>query len=200
MTPHLALIGYDARHPMQARRSSCRWRCARSRAVLPSDLRLWLTDEGSLTARIRARCDDFSVRVLRQGAGAVLRDECEVLGLRPGRRSLAREVLLMAGGTPVVFARTVLPQIHPRGAWQLLRGIGSRPLGAALFSDPGIERCPLATASLDWRDARYHRAVETGAVAGRPARLWARRSVFRQNGQPLLVTEVFLPAISALYR
>ena len=125
-------------------------------------------------------------------------DEAAALGLRASERVWVREVLLLADGVPVVYARSVLPRRNVRGAWNLFHGIGSRPLGAALFADPRIERLPLASACLDVRDARYHRAIEVTGMAGGPRRLWARRSVFRLRRRPLLVTEVFLPAIHSL--
>jgi chorismate lyase len=182
-----------------------RWRRSPPRATLAIALRAWLTDPGSLTSRIRLRCVTFSVTVLRQCLAGVHRDEAAVLGLRRGELAWVREVLLVADGCPVVFARSVLPRRNVRGAWNLFHGIGSRPLGAALFADPRITREPLACACLDRRDARYHYALRaTGAegqafdVAVRPAALWARRSMFRLHGRGLLVTEVFLPAILKL--
>lgn len=163
-------------------------------------LRPWLTDPASLTARIRMRCGMFGVRVLRQSAGALTPDERRLLGLRAGERALLREVLLIADGRPVVFARSVLAQREQHGGWlRLWRGIGSRPLGAALFSDPRIRRQPLACARIGAADARYHlaRRALAGAATLPPA-LWARRSVFRLHGRSLLVSEFFLPAILGL--
>lgn len=171
-----------------------RWRARPPRATVDPVLVPWLTDAASLTARIRARCERFHVEVLRQELGRAQRDEAQALGLRAGERVWVREVLLVADGRPVVFARTVLPRRNVRGAWNLFHGIGNRPLGAALFADPRIARGPLACARLDARDARYHRACEL-ARPPLPAGLWARRSVFTLHRRALLVTEVFLPAI-----
>lgn len=183
---------------MQARPLLARWRARPSRAGTPSALRPWLTDPGSLTARIRTRCGQFSVSVLSQALGRAHPDEAALLGLRQGERVWVREVLLLADAVPVVFARSILPYRNVRGAWNLFHGIGSRPLGAALFADPRIERMPLASSCLDRRDARYHRAIEASGTVDSSPRLWARRSVFRLHRRSLLVTEVFLPAIRDL--
>lgn len=185
-----------------------RWHARPPRDTIPVALRGWLTDPGSLTDRIRSRCGKFSVTVLRQCLGRVNTDEAALLGLRRGELAWVREVVLVADGRSVVFARTVLPRHNVRGAWNLFHGIGSRPLGAALFANPRIEREPLACACLDRRDARYHRALEAAGVdakvgpdfrapdtAIRATALWARRSMFRLRRRALLVTEVFLPAI-----
>ena len=178
------------------------WLAHPPRAALPTGLLPWLKDAGSLTARIRARCTRFEVRVLCQRLARVRRDEAWLLGLRVGELAWLREVLLVADGRPVVFARSLLPRRNLRGAWNLFHGIGARPLGAALFSDPAIERLPLACRRLDGRDARYHRAAAALArqspAPALPAALWARRSVFLLRGRALMVSEAFLPAILEL--
>ena len=175
------------------------WHRTPPRASAPPALRPWLTDPGSLTARIRARCGEFRVQVLRQGLGRPCPDEAALLGMRAGELARIREVLLIADGRPVVFARSLLPPGNVRGAWRLLRGIGDRPLGALLFATPAISRAPLACVRVDRRDARYHRASAAlragGDNAPPPQSLWARRSVFHFRGRALMVSEFFLPAI-----
>jgi chorismate--pyruvate lyase len=171
---------------------------------MPAALRPWLRDAGSLTARIRARCERFAVQVVCQKLARVHRDEALLLGLRPGERAWVREVLLVADGRPVVFARSLLPPRNVRGAWNLFHGMGSRPLGQALFSDPAISRLPLACRRLDGRDARYHRAqaalIRYAPAQSLPRTLWARRSVFLLRGSALMVSEAFLPEILELPR
>ncbi len=171
------------------------WLAHPPRATVRPALRPWLIDPGSLTARIRARCTEFHVEVIRQALARPHPDEAEALGLRSREHSWLREVLLHADGVPVVYARSVLPRQNLRGAWRLFHGIGSRPLGAALFSDPRIARQPLRCARLDRRDARYHRVMSLLGDPRLPASLWARRSLFRLRGRALLVSEIFLPAI-----
>jgi len=172
------------------------WLARPPRATVQPRLRPWLTDPQSLTARIRARCARFHVAVIRQALVAPHADEAAALGVPAGQRAWLREVLLFADGVPVVYARSVLPRTHLRGAWRMFHGIGARPLGAALFSDPRIARQALRCARLDRRDARYHRLA--GMIHGHmdlPSALWARRSLFRLRGRSLLVSEIFLPTI-----
>lgn len=172
------------------------WLRSPPRATVPSRLRLWLTDPGSLTARIRARCRRFSVRVQGQRLARVHRDEAAVLGLRAEELAWLREVVLEADGVAVVYARSIMPRSNLRGDWTRFTGLGNRPLGAALFADPRIVRQPLHVARLDGRDRRYRQAAAIAPAAG-PS-LWARRSVFLLAGRPLLVCEVFLPGIAQL--
>ena len=174
------------------------------RTTVPPALMSWLTDPSSLTARVKARCSEFGVQLLGQKLGRALRDEAVLLGLRAGERVWVREVLLIADGQPVVFARSLLPLENVRGAWHLFQGFGARPLGAALFCDPAITRAPLACSRLDARDARYHRAHALLSVRTPPVsaarELWGRRSLFCRHGRALMVSEFFLPAIFDLPR
>lgn len=158
--------------------------------------RTWLTTDGSLTARIVACCAEFRVHVLRQALASPHVDEMRPLGLRRGERAWVREVVLLADGKPAVFAHSVLPRENARGAWRMVAGMGARPLGAALFADPRIERTPLEYRRLDARHTLWQAAVRAVGVPMPP--LWARRSLFRLQGSSLLVTEAFLPEILRL--
>lgn len=89
----------------------------------------------------------------------------------------AREVHLCCDGTPRIHARSLLPATTLTGARAALGELGTRPLGDALFAYVGLERGPIEIA-----------ATSEG---------WARRSVFRIEGAPLLVAEWFLPALEA---
>ena len=159
-------------------------------------LRHWLLDRGSLTQRIQLRCRSFGLKVLSQRMAAVRPDEAAAIGLKPGLRCLEREVTLDCGSQSVVFAHSVVPPDALKGPWRMLGGLGARPLGAALFADPCIKRYPLRFRQLSARHPLYRRAARLLVV--RPPTLWARRSLFVLANSPLLVTEVFLPAILAL--
>ena len=174
-------------------RQESRWKPRPALAGAPAYLHPWLSDPGSLTARIVARCQRFQVRVLGERRAPPFSDEHRLIGLPPGRHAWTREVLLLADGVPVVFAHSVLAPRDLVGAWHMARAIGSRPLGAALFADPKVRRFPLEYRQLDARHPLYRPAVAHLAAA--PQRLWMRRSQFALGGHPLLVTEVFLPAV-----
>lgn len=182
--------------PHAMSRLESRWKANPAHAGAPVFLRPWLTDPGSLTARIVARAHSFRVHVLREGRGLPCGDERTLIGLPAGRHAWIREVLLIADDLPVVFAHSILAPRDLTGAWHMARAIGSRPLGAALFADPGIQRGPLQSARLDSQHP-VHRLAATALSAELPV-LWGRRSLFLRRTRPLLVTEVFLPAISEL--
>jgi chorismate--pyruvate lyase len=158
--------------------------------------RPWLAWRGSLTWRIRERAPDFRVRVVRQGLRLPNDDEYRRLGQPAHRRALVREVLLVANGEPVVLAHSIAAWRDLSGVWRGLRGLGTRPLAEALFTDPLVARESLEFARLDprhplWRQARALAGCELPVLP-------ARRSRFLKRGRPLLVTEVFLPALGRL--
>lgn len=157
----------------------------------------WLAARGSLTARLRSRCGEFRVQTLRQQLALPDNDEAALIGLPRRQLALVREVLLHCDGRPVVFAHSVLAADDVRHPWRFVASLGNRPLGAVLFSDPRIERAPLHFRALDRRHPLY-RAAAGRLVQPLPQRLWARRSLFRLHGSPLLVTEVFLPTVMEL--
>lgn len=178
-------------------RQDSRWKAGPAPAGAPVALRPWLTDAGSLTARIAARCRQFHVQVLREAYARPLGDEHLQIALPRSRLARVREVLLIADGVPVVFAHSVLAPSDLAGAWRMARTVGRRPLGAALFADPLIRRGPLHATRLVAAHPLHRRATAALGTALPP--LWARRSRFCRDGRPLLVTEVFLPGIAGLH-
>ena len=161
----------------------------------PRALRGWLSDRGSLTRRLKARHADFRVSPVARGFAPPFLDEAQALRLSPKAHAYVRDVLLMGGGHIRVFAHSVLPRASLRGGWCGITRLGTKPLGEALFTDPRIRRLGLTIRRLDARHPLYRAAARHTGLTEHY--LWARRSVFCLNGHPLLVTEVFLPAIDA---
>lgn len=160
--------------------------------------RSWLRAPGSLTQRISLHCQRFSVLPLDLGNTPVTPDEAGLIGAAAGRYAYRRDVLLLADGRPVVFAHSVVAHQHLRGAWSALQRLGNRPLGPLLFANPHIQRGTLHYRKLACRHPLYRPIAAAGIAA--PPILWARRSLFVLHDAPLLVTEVFLPAILELTR
>jgi len=159
----------------------------------PRRLQPWLTDSGSLTARLKARFPQFRVRLLRQDWRRPNIDELRALGMTRNQIAVCREVVLMSGDTPMVFAHSVMPRHALFHGFRGLRQQGTRPLGATLFANPKVKRSRLAFRGMDRRHPLYRRALK--AVGPLPARLWGRRSCFMLGHARILVTEVFLPDV-----
>lgn len=157
---------------------------------IPRALRPWLTDRGSLTRRLRARCDAFRVVPRRTGLARPLPDESSPR-LPRGRLAYVREVELVCDGRSVVYAHTVLPRASLSGVWHGLATLGSRSLGEALFCNPRVRRTTLV-----WRRLPPGHPLRRTLPGVTPrTAVWARRSCFCLDGAPLWVTEVFLPGL-----
>lgn len=160
----------------------------------PHPLHAWLTSRGSLTARIKARVNDFNLVRLTQLAQLPNIDERRELGLRRGEHAIIREVLLRDHERVLVFAHSLASRRDLRGAWRGLSRLGSRPLAEMLFNDPTVVRLPIEYRRIDSRHPLYRRAQQVAPFTANDA--WARRSVFLKQGAPLLVTEVFLTTMT----
>ena len=166
-----------------------------SRSRMPSELLPWLLDSGSLTQRLIAACPGrFAVHLVGQQRARPLREEASALGLAGGVQALIRQVQLQCESQPWVLARTVIPLTTLTGPRRRLMRLGNRSLGAVLFSDPTMTRDPVEVTRLG-AGSPLHAAI-TAAMMKPPPELWGRRSVFRLNGWPLLVSEFFLPSIA----
>lgn len=185
---------FQSLHAVKSPLHDRRW--LRRPSCSAAGFRAWLTDRGSLTSRIQARCPALRVKVVFQGLRRLNRDERFLLPLGPGELALVREVYLMCRRTPLVFAHSVIDARALRGAWRRVARLGTRPLGGALFADPRIRRHPLRQKKLNRNHELYRRACS--ALRAHPPHLWARRSLFTLHDSPILVTEVFLPSISKL--
>lgn len=169
-------------------------RCDRRR--IPAHLRPWLLDRASLTRRLQEHCPGrFAVEVLAQGWRRPMRNEVLALGTRRTTRALVREVRLLCHGEPLVFARTVIPAATLQGRRRRLGRLGSRPLGAVLFADPSMRRGELELSCMGPGQRLFDTA--TRGLAARPQAIWGRRSLFFLGERPLLVQEIFLPAVPA---
>lgn len=169
--------------------------------VLPTASRLWLADDGSLTARLIALGrGPFRVHRLFQGWEVPLPSERLLLGIANREVALVREVALALGDDVVVFARSVFPHQSLSGHLAHLRRLQNKSLGAILFKHPRMHRCPFQLALIPG-DSTY---LPPQLHQAKPA--WGRRSRFDIDGKPIMVSEVFLesfepwPALMAVHR
>lgn len=151
-------------------------------------LRDWLTEPGSLTARCLRCCQVFKVRVLRQSMQTAPFDS--------RRQQLpVREVLLECDGVPVIFALSTLSTTRGGRLGRWFSNLGGRSLGSLLFTYPGFHRSKIEYARID----RHHplfRRVFVHSPGG--SCFWARRSRHSLGPVSVLVTEVFLPAVTSI--
>ena len=160
---------------------------------LPPRVRGWIALGTSMTERVGlAAQGPVEVEVLRQSPGAFLPDERRFFPGAVGPATV-REVCLLSGGQPLLVARTafVSPRLrdHPT-----IRHLGTRALGSLLFAEG--RPSPYSARQVAWLGAgtplfRLVRQRHPGVSEG----YWARRTLYRLFGEPLLVTEVVLPEL-----
>lgn len=157
-------------------------------ADLTPEIADWLFDPSSLTTRLVKHCaGQFSVRVLSESYDCPRLGEHQLLGMANREAALIRQVHLLCNGHPLVYARTIIPVSTLVGPQRRLAHLGSKPLGAVLFSDQTMQRGEVQIARLKPGQVKLKTNDESD--------VWGRRSVFKLNNKPLLVSEYFLPEL-----
>jgi chorismate--pyruvate lyase len=155
-------------------------------------IRPWLIGKGLLTERAKAFSGgQFSLRLVDQWSGVLDADYKSALRTADNA-GLFRDVEIFHGEKVWAFEQTVLPDstlcAHP---W--LAELGDSALGETLSDLSGVDRSSYEYAWLPLEHAATARALRDAEV--KPAGLWARRSRVTLRGAPLLMQEIFLPAI-----
>ncbi|TDB55850.1 chorismate lyase [Photorhabdus khanii] len=140
---------------------------------LPDGISDWLMELGSMTRRFEQYCERVHVVPFREFfiTTEELLDESE--HLLTCQRYWLREVVLYGDNIPWLLGRTLIPEVTLTGPDESLVDLGTVPLGRYLFSSNKLTRDYIHV--------------------GQQGKRWARRSLLRLSGKPLLLTEVFLP-------
>lgn len=139
----------------------------------------WLTEEGSLTERLKNEFNDVKVDVIYEGLA--LEEETDYI----------REVMIKSHDKPMIFAHTRLKMNELEDAWTCLKTLGEQSLANILFKDPQISRRSLLYRVCESEDVLYKRLKSLDYM--QEEILWMRQSEWERYGKILLLTEVFLP-------
>ncbi len=149
-------------------------------SLLSLPWRTWLLDKGSLTQRLKDLSNgEFCVQVTHTGSARASLSEARTLGITTRSVVYVREVNLCIREKVVVVARSVIPRSTLTGAERQLRVLNNKPLGEFLFSHKHMSR-----SSIQIKKGRVDHKL-----------MWGRRSIFKLNNKPLLVSEYFLPSL-----
>lgn len=141
----------------------------------------WITEEGSLTERLKKEFNDVKVDVIYEG----LASEKET--------DYIREVIIKSCDKPMIFAQTRVKMIDLDRAWSCLKELGQQSLANILFKDPKIFRHSLLYRLCDSDDILYRRLKSLGYI--HEEILWIRKSKWEKDGKILSLTEAFLPKL-----
>ncbi len=176
-------------HPLYPVQMTTCWQSPSSFNI-NNELRDWLLNPASLTARLKQHCSIFRVEVLGQHIELCSAAEANT-DIPQGEEVLVREVVLWCDEKPQVFARSLLPISSLTGEQQQLAHLGTQSLGQVLFNHADLQRKCIEISSFDCTSsvaklcANYNLPIT--------ATLYGRRSVFIIENKPVMVAEVFLP-------
>ncbi len=139
----------------------------------------WLTEEGSLTERLKNEFNDAKVDVIYEGLAS------------EEKTDYIREVIIKSHDKPMIFAHTRLKMNDLEDAWICLKTLGQQSLANILFKDPQISRRSLLYRVCEPEDVLYKHLKSLGYM--QEEILWMRQSEWERYGKILLLTEVFLP-------
>ena len=141
----------------------------------------WITEESSLTERLKKEFNDVKVDVIYEGLSS--EKETEYI----------REVIIKSCDKPMIFAQTRVKMIDLDSAWSCLKELGQQSLANILFKDPKIFRHSLLYRLCDSDDILYRRLKSLGYI--HEEILWIRKSKWEKGGKILSLTEAFLPKL-----
>jgi chorismate--pyruvate lyase len=169
---------------------------------LSSTLKQWLFDPSSLTKKlIDYSAGQLRVDLIDQRIRRARFSEYNALKLKHHQYVVVREVILYGQEEALVYARTIMPLSTLKGSLRRLYHLGNRPLGSALFADPSLRRGELEVAPIgqNYLPKRILKALSKNPKSLLQKNLnyccWGRRSIFFLKNKPLLVCEIFLPAL-----
>lgn len=135
----------------------------------------WLNEEGSITAKISSD-SKFKLEILSDDLGIAEDEEYLALDIASEEVRI-REVVLYGDLVPLVYARSIIPNLTSSKGYPGLGTIGSKPLGDLLFQSELFIKTRREFAQFE---------TSSGEV------IWGRRTHYLVQGYPLSVMEVFL--------
>ena len=135
----------------------------------------WLNEEGSITERISSIAK-FKLEVLNDDIGIAEDEEYRSLEINFDEARI-REVILYGDILPIVYARSIIPNLTEVNGFPELGTIGSKPLGDLLFNSKLFDKTR--------REFSKFKNLDGGVI-------WGRRTFYLVKDYPLSVMEVFL--------
>ena len=155
-------------------------------------LRPWLIAKGLLTMRLKEVCRErFALLLVDQWTGLLSAAHKSALRTEDNA-GLFRDTEMCCGDNVWVFEQSIVPDstlcMHP---W--IAELGESALAETLGDLSGVERHAYEYAWLPRAELAPSRALRDAQI--KPAGLWARRARITLRGAPLLIQELFLPAM-----
>ena len=159
-------------------------------AAAPAFLQNWMKIRTSITHEAAARgkaVQLFLINEAWENLSSALMTEYALTS----NPVFLREIYMLCDGMPLWYARTFIPHSTYQLRKEAFLGLNKRPIGDILYHDPAIERGPFSFACLHAGDEEHRWAQSAKRAGDFHEMLWARRSTFLIEGQPLCLLEVF---------
>lgn len=152
----------------------------------------WLTKPYILSQALKRHCLQLSVEVLSQQFMAV--DSTEQKLVEGSKDPFVRRVFLQGDNVPWTYGRVVIAPSTYEAHFSEFATLGGKLLGETLlYGNPNTTRSDFEYAAISVDTSLYQEIQKHLPLT--QAVLWGRRSYFYLKQAPLLVTEVFLPAL-----
>jgi chorismate--pyruvate lyase len=175
-----------------------------SQSAVSTSLQAWLLHAGSFMRRLKEKgIPDARIKVVSQEWQHAEPWENKLLNVESDALTLVREVLIVSEKKCWMFARSVFPRETLTGDEAELANLNTRPLGTVLFNHPEMKRSEFSYTCLrpgmDWHQkVANHLHEYMNDENNKLADFWSRYSLFQLHEKSLLLTEIFLPDMTAL--
>lgn len=157
---------------------------------MPLALQPWLTKPYALSAHLQSLNLNWQLEFLGSSEVMLSVDEQQRMGC--GASGWRREICHQVNDKALVYATVSMPTSTYRAHQKQLDALGEAPIGKTLlFNNRAVKREKLMYQEVSRQDKSFAEAFLRLAPQGNT--LWARSSVFSWQGEPLLITEFFLP-------
>ncbi len=148
----------------------------------PASVLSWLETPTSITEKAKTSCHHVRLQLLGQQWHKV-----------SGRSVFIREIVIYCDEEPAWYAQTLIPSKTYQLRADQFKNLQENPIGNILFSDPHITREDCFYAYLTPATKEYQEAMKHNFSDTPPPGLWARKSIFLIDGEPLYIMEIFYP-------
>ena len=135
----------------------------------------WLNEEGSISKKISLKAE-FKLKILHDYIGTAEEEEYSALKIASEDVRI-REVMLFGNSSPLVFARSIIPNLTSSKGYPGLGSVGNKSLGDLLFKSKLFIKAKREFAQFKMLDGKI---------------VWGRRTHYLVRDYPLSVMEVFL--------
>jgi chorismate--pyruvate lyase len=159
-----------------------------------SNIYNWLTKPYILSKALKQCCSGLTVKILSQSVSEIYNSESFLLNISTDTQSFTRQVFLLGDGIPLTYGRVIVPPNTYKNHFSDFERLGGNLLGETmLYNNTNVKRGKFQYSVIDNKSILFEQISKYLLLPN--VSLWCRCSLFYNNKDPLLVTEVFLPQL-----